>query len=137
MNQSKEIRDNFEKLSRQLAGYRQDLLALHPDFEQTHWAKRMFFRRLPKELKKKEVDLILLMVHNQLYFEVLDFLHIYKNPIWFMTMGLTILASHLMWVLLFLGSLLAFLYVQQIRTRQSNSNLLRIDTKMDDVKVTV
>lgn len=115
--------------------YKRDLLALHPDFEQTHWLKRMFLRRVPKDLRQREVELVLLMAQNRLYFELLDFLHVYKNPMWFMTMGLTIFASHMMWVLLFLALMLGFLYLQVLRARESNKKSLKIKTKMSDVKV--
>jgi hypothetical protein len=108
---------------------------LHPDFLECHWLRRMFFRRLSEDLKNREMEILRILIHNKFYFELLDFTYVYKNPFWFMTMHLTLFASHMIWFLFFIFLMLVFLYIEQIRKLSHSNKMMTSNVKMDDVKV--
>lgn len=132
---SERIRGRVAQTSEELVDYRRRVLELHPDFEEVHWARRTFFRRLPRDLKSQEVRILTMMIENKMYFEMLNFLHLYKNPVWFMTLSLTVFASHKLWFLLFLFLLISSHYVRRLIKREENEKLMKVNTKMSDVKV--
>ena len=132
---TEEIRENIQKVSQLLLEYKEALHQVYPNFEQTHWLKRLFYFGFPKDLKEKEIKLIKMMIENRLYFELLDFLHVYKNPFWFMTLSLTIFVSHKLWILGFILLLLFSLYLERIYKKKQNDEIMKVTTKMSDVKV--
>lgn len=130
-----EIRENYKKFSILMTEFKTELLELHPDFEKKHWFYRLFFRKFSSSLKKKELELLTIMIQQKLYFEFLDYMHLYKNPLWFMTMSLTIFASHKLWILLMIFFLFFQALILKLREKQKNSKIMKVTTKMDDVKV--
>ena len=129
-----DIRENYVRFSSLMTEFRTELLELHPDFEKRHWMERLFFRKFSPSLKKKELELLTIMIQQKLYFEFLDYMHVYKNPIWFMTMSLTLFASHKLWFLFFLFFLFVQILVIKLREKEKNENIMKVQTKMDDVK---
>jgi hypothetical protein len=135
LEKTEEIRANYAKYSEMLTQYKQDVVKLYPDFLEVHWLRRMFFRKLPKEFQQTELEIFRILFQNKFYFEALEFVHLYKNPIWFMSMHLTLFASHMLWVLFFILNMLIFLYIQQIKKRTLEYKIMKVDVKMEDVKV--
>lgn len=118
-----------------MVDFQKELLELYPDFHKQHWFQRMFFRRFNSSLKKKELEMVTMMINQKLYFELLDYMHSYKNPVWFMTMSLSIFASHKLWFIFFLMVLFVHILITKLKEKEKNEEILKIKTKMDDVKV--